>query len=252
MRKTIFALLALAALLISTAQAATTRIYDVTSADGSGSSHSLWFAPPGVPGLGQNFRFDPPYLPTGVGTLVLDDMAETGKLTGNALHPSEVGTGWIIEFNYDKNFPAPYDPPQFKSENGSAPGADIEYWNFSGGTLTGVGLLDGITLGVSLLPADGKFNFQISSSIDGVKPSANNKNTNFGGAHWGKVTNVEINQDICFQSAYCEENFDGLKELRGRQIDINVDLTPVPVPAPLALMLSGIAGMLGFSRRNKS
>ena len=251
MRKTILAMVAIAVLLIGTAQAATTRIYDVTSADGSVASHSLWFAPPGVPGLGQNFRFDPPYLPAGVGTLELDDMAGTGKLTGNALHPSEIGTGWIVDFNYNKNFPAPFDPPNFKSENGSAPGLDIEYWNFAGGTLTGVGLLDGITLGVSLLPANGKYNFQISSSIDGVKPSANNKNTNFGGAHWGQISRVEINNDICMQSKYCTKYKSDLENLEGRQIDINVDLAPIPIPAPLALLLSGLAGLLGFSRRNK-
>ena len=88
MRKIILTLVATAALLGGSAQAAE-RIYSVTSADGSGSMHSLWIQNGIGPMLGSDFRFDPAYVPvsgtypTGHGILTLDDMTAMGSLIGS-------------------------------------------------------------------------------------------------------------------------------------------------------------------------
>lgn len=251
MRKIILTTFAAIALAISSAHAATlTTSYSVTSAVGSGNDHSLWIRNGLGGGIGSDFDFKP----AGLFSLFDDG---TATLTGTVVSQNDMNSGFKLSFNYDNTYPFE-GGPQFKSENGSAAvvGQTI-YRDLESGTLSGFGVLEGLNLAVSRRPANGPYATQIGPS-NGKNIGANNKNKNFGMAHWLTLQiiypepdknsdNVQrlFSDEYEYRCEICER----YAHLNGRQADINVDLNPVPLPAPVLLMLSGLAGLFGFSRR---
>ncbi len=241
----------IAALLLSwgMASAATLdKAYKATSAMGSGnvtSDHSLWIKGGGTPIIGSDFDFAPAadFLTYTDGTATL-----TGKaVSQNVMEPGH-SAGFDVAFSYDSNFGF---TPTFKSENGSAAGADTFYLNLTGGTLLGTGLLKGLNLMVTRMPANGTEATQIGSGTGSVR-GANNKNTNFGMAHWFFVSAITEGENTC-TSTFCD-----LYELAdSRRGDINVDLamvtrtTPIPLPGTGLLILGGM-GALAMARRQKT
>ncbi|MEM6373247.1 MAG: VPLPA-CTERM sorting domain-containing protein [Pseudomonadota bacterium] len=217
------------------AASAATEEYYATSAVGSGSDHSLWIMG-GFGDLGSDFDFDP------AGLFTIDD-TDAGTLTGRAVSQTSgySGTGFDVSFTYGT---APFTPA-FKPENGSAPGADIRYTFLTGGTLTGFGDLLGLTLAVLAKPLTGPEAAQWGSSMDGSTTGPNNKNANFGMAHWFMVDSI----DNACTTSFCATYSGDIADLLGRQGDINVDLTPVPLPAGLPLLAAGIAGFAVLRRR---
>jgi hypothetical protein len=243
MRKTLLALVAIAALSVFSAAhatiAANEMLFTPSSAVGSGSDHSLWIQGGVGAGIGSDFDFIDGGPAQRLFALEMGG-GEQAILVGRVESQDKAGTGFDILFLYDNNYPF-LGGPQFKSENGSAEvlGQTI-FRDLELGIMVGYGMLEGLELSVERRPADGPYATQIGPS-NGMDNGANNKNMNYGMAHWFTMTVEENDCMICKD----------ISDLNGRQGDINVDLTKVPVPAPLALMLSGLAGLLGFSRRSK-
>lgn len=215
-----------------------------SSAIGSGSDHSLWISTGLGNGVGKDFDFEP-----GGAFQIFDD--GTGTLTGNLESQSTAGSGFAIDFIYDSDFSDnTVTTPVFKSENGSVETSDTFYMDMEGGELVGYGLLEGLTLNVSRMPADGRFATQIGSGT-ATENGSNNKNNAFGLANWFFIT---VNgTPTC---AVCSNNptIDSLvASATGIQGDLNLNLTVAPVPLPASgLMLLAAAGGLAGLRRRKS
>ena len=243
MRKTILAMVAMATLSTFSAAhatiAANEMLFTPSSAVGSGADHSLWIRDGVGAGIGSDFDFIDGGPNQRLFALEMGGF-EAAVLKGRVESQDVAGTGFDIFFAYDNDYPF-MGGPQFKSENGSAevPGQTM-FRDLQKGEMIGYGLLDGLVLTVERRPANGPYATQIGPS-NGTNNGANNKNKNYGMAHWFTMT---VEEDDC---VICEK----ITDLNGRQGDINVDLAKVPVPAPLALMLSGLAGLIGFSRRSK-
>ncbi|MEM8631363.1 MAG: VPLPA-CTERM sorting domain-containing protein [Pseudomonadota bacterium] len=233
--KTIAAAVAFSTILPLSAHAA---VFDATSAVGSGADHSLWIKGGIGGGLGSDFDFLP------AGTFDTD----AGTLTGSVFSQSAGfgDTGFDISFTYGP-FPDGFTGPSFKSENGSAPGSDIQYTYVTGGTLTGFGALAGLILGIEAMPLLGPFAVQYGSAPDEFTVGPNNKNSNVGMAHWFGITTIggDCTTD------YCEIYGDDISRLEGRQGDINVDLSAVPLPAGAWLLLSGFGAGALLRRKQK-
>lgn len=217
---------------VNAASAATmTAQYEATNAVGNGANHSLWLAT----SLNGNKSYT--FSPAGVFTLYDDG---TGSLTGTAYANNDAASGFQVSFQYDD----PTFSADFKSENGSAAGADIFYKFLTGGTLTGYGAFQGLNLVVSAMPAydgvdDGDdYAVQIGSS-NGSTEGPNNKNMNFGMAHWMSIL---ADAQTC-SSQFC---FEFGNRVQG---DINVDLKPVPLPASAFLLFGGLAALAAGKRR---
>ena len=206
-----------------------TNSYSVTSAIGSGNDHSLWISGGLGAGIGSDFDFDP----AGLFTLFDDG---TATLSGTVISQDDNSSGFLLSFNYDNTFTF---APSFKSENGSVETMDTIYRDLEGGTLIGFGLLDGLDLTVTRRPSDGPYATQIGPGT-ATNNGANNKNQNFGMAHWLSLIVDSASCSICDTSQ--------IKYLDGQQADINVDLAPVPLPATAMLLLSGLLGLLGLQR----
>ncbi|MEM9473088.1 MAG: hypothetical protein AAGA00_14110, partial [Pseudomonadota bacterium] len=220
-----------------------------TSAVGNGADHSLWIKNGIGGGLGSDFDFSP------AGTFEID-AAGVGGLDGTVLSQSAGfgATGFVVDFEYDLS--AAGFTPTFKSENGSAPGPDIAYTYLTGGTLTGIGALDGLVLTVEAKPLDGTAAVQYGSAPLTTE-GPNNKNQNRGLAHWFSISNVN---NGC-TTTYCGGDgiADAISNLLGRQGDINLDIAldpnqnipGVPIPAALPLLMSalGFFGFMGWRRK---
>ena len=234
--KHIFAAVAIALAAATSASAAViTDKFSVSSAVGSGADHSVWIRNGIGPGIGSDFDFDP----DGMFTMYDDG---TAKLTGSVKSQGALNAGFKVSFDYNNVFS--WGAPVFKSENGSAATSETIYRNLTGGTLLGTGILEGLTLSVTRNPPNGPYATQIGPS-NGVNNGANNKNKNFGMAHWFLI---EVERADC---KYCAKYSDYIKKLDGRQGDVNVDLTPVPVPAAGFLLVGGLALMGGMARRRR-
>lgn len=207
-----------------------TNSYSVTSAVGSGADHSLWISTGLGGGIGSDFDFDP----AGLFTLFDDG---TATLVGTVVSQDDSNSGFRLSFNYDDIFTF---MPSFKSENGSVETMDTFYRDLEGGSLTGFGLLDGLNLSVTRRPADGPYATQIGPGT-ATNNVANNKNQNFGMAHWFTIIVDSATCQIC--------DTDQIVGLNGKQGDINVDLNPVPLPAAAWFLISGTLGLLAFQRR---
>ena len=215
----------------STAHAAmVTDSFFATSAVGSGADHSLWISTGINDDIGSDFDFDP----AGLFTLFDDG---TATLTGTVISQDDNTSGFKLSFNYDNHFDF---VPQFKSENGSVSTPDTFFRDLEGGSLIGFGQLDGLNLSVTRRPADGPYATQIGPGTD-TNNGANNKNQNFGMAHWLTLIVEDKDCDIC--------KYDDFRNLNHKQADINIDLAPVPLPATALFMISGVLGLLGFQRR---
>lgn len=222
---------ALAATFFATSAQAVTAVeaFDVTSAVGSGSDHSVWFSD-GIPS-GKDFDFQP------AGKLVIfDDGSAT--LDGTIVAQSNGNASFVLDFEYDSNLASNVTA---KLENGFSPADDINGWdffNFTGGTLTGGGDLAGFNLDVSQRPVDGKHPLQVGIG-------ANVKVLEMGASHW-----IAFKAASDCTSGFCAEfqNF--------RVGDVNVALTPsssvqtVPVPLAAPMLAFAIAG-LGFAARRR-
>ena len=171
------------------------------------------------------------------------------NLSGTVVSQDNANAGFVIDFDYNKFFVTNGSvafTPTFKSENGSASASDAILRNLIGGTMTGTGILAGLNLSVTRLPANGSDATQVGSSPGTGTRGANNKNDNLGMANWFKIT---VDSSAC--GTFCTTNASEISSLNGRQGDINVDLAPVPLPAGMLLLLTGIAG-LGAARRRKT
>ncbi len=241
--KTLFMAAAMSAFAATSAMAVTlTEQYDATSAVGSGSNHSVWIAP-GISkyhNIGSRFSFNP----AGLFSLYSDG---TATLTGMAESHDKAGSGFKVSFNYDSTF---LQTPTFKSENGSKEVLGETFFrDVEGGTLMGYGILAGLNLAISRLPTDGKYAAQIGPS-DGDNIGANNKNKEFGMAHWFKISVLNNDCKIC---SYWTK-----KKLHGAQGDVNVNLEggpvggQVPLPASGLLLFGGLAGLAGLCRKRRA
>jgi opacity protein-like surface antigen len=216
--------------------------WTATSAVGSGSDHSLWISTGLGNGVGKDFDFVP-----GGAFRMFDD--GTGTLTGNVESQNNAGSGFAVSFDYDSDFSGnTVTNPVFKSENGSVETADTFYMDMEGGSLTGFGLLAGLNLNVSRMPADGRFATQIGSGT-ATENGANNKNNEFGLANWFFIT-----IDGTPTCAICSNNSvlaSLSSKFGGVQGDINLNLTPSPVPLPASglLLLAAAGGLTGLRRR---
>ena len=100
----------------------------------------------------------------------------------------------------------------------------FEYFTYNTAKLTGLDMLAGLVLDLTVAPADGKYPPQVGYG-------ANNKDIDeFGGSTWFLWTSTGSNS--------------ALKNANG-QGDINIELTPIPIPAALPLLAGGL-GLMGF------
>lgn len=112
--------------------------------------------------------------------------------------------------------------------------AHFEYFTYGAATLTGLNMLSGLTLALSIAPSDGSLPPQMGYG-------ANNKDLNEFGLstwfHWNITSNTT-----------------GSHFKNYGQGDINLELTPVPVPAALPLLASALAGfgLFGWRRRRRA
>lgn len=247
MRNKLTTLLTAASLVVGASAASAASVvnsWTATSAVGSGSDHSLWISTGLGNGIGKDFDF----VPGGAFNLFDDG---TGTLTGNVESQNNAGSGFAVSYNYDSDFSGnTVTTPVFKSENGSVATSDTFYMDLEGGTLTGFGLLEGLNLSVSRMPADGRFATQIGSGT-ATQNGANNKNNEFGLANWFFIT-----VDGAASCVICSNNStiaNLVNSVNGIQGDLNLNLTPSPVPLPASgLMLLAAAGGLAGLRRRKS
>lgn len=231
---------ALVAAVASTAKATTvTESYAVTSAVGSGSDHGLWLKKGVKKVSGRDFDFEP-----GATLTFFDD--GTGELTGRVVSQNNPNAFFDVAFNYDQDFAK---TPKPKKENGFSPANDPNGWqfhNFSGGSLTGGGALDGLVLDVTQRPKSGKHPLQLGQG-------ANGKNSKLGASQWfyaKQALSGACTSDLCrlFKSA--------------QQGDVNIDLmlgppigstVAVPLPGALPMFTSALAllglGYVGRTRR---
>ena len=216
--------------------------WTATSAIGAGADHSLWISTGIGAGIGTDFDFV-----AGGAFKIFDD--GTGTLTGQVESQDSAGSGFAVSFDYDSDFSGnTVTNPVFKSEHGSVETSDTFYMDMEGGSLTGFGLLAGLNLNVSRMPADGRFATQIGSGT-ATENGANNKNNEFGMANWFFVT-----IDGTPTCAVCSNN-SALTSIAstagGVQGDVNINLTPSPVPLPASglLLLAAAGGLTGLRRR---
>jgi hypothetical protein len=233
--KTMFAAAAIAVIASTAAQAATEQ-FNATSAVGSGADHSLWISGGIAGGLGSDFDFDP------AGLFTIDEN-DVGSLTGRVVSQSAgfSDTGFEVNFTYVQ----PAFAPQFKSENSSAGAADLRFTYLEGGTLTGFGQLQDVILNVVAKPQNDTYAAQWGSAPDDLTVGPNNKNSNFGMAHWFTIDSIG---GMCFTD-FCDQYRSSIRGLVGTQGDINVDLAPIPLPAGGVLLLTGLAAAAGLRRR---
>ena len=231
---------ALAAAMASTAGAATvTDSYTVTSAVGSNSDHSLWLKK-GVKNVaGRDFDFEP-----GATLSLFDD--GTGALAGRIVAQNNANAFFDVAFDYDDDFAR---TPKPKKENGFSPSDDPngwEFFNFSGGRLTGGGDLVGLVLDVSQRPKNGKHPLQLGIG-------ANGKNGSLGASQWfyaKRAMNGACTSELCHLFKWAQKG------------DVNIDLlksptissvVSVPLPGALPMLTSALAllglGYVGRSRR---
>ncbi len=238
--KTMLLAAAVATAAAGTSMAATlTHQYDVTSAVGSGSDHSIWIKS-GIGSIGSDFDFKP------AGQFSMYDNG-TATLTGSVESQNTAGSGFKVSFNYDSKFKF---TPQFKSENGSkaVPGQTF-FRDLQSGTLTGYGALAGLVMKVSRMPNKGPYATQIGPS-NGVNNGANNKNKNYGMAHWFDMRVLKNNCKVCTKAT--------ARALNKSQGDVNVDLEggpiggQIPLPASGLLLVGGLAGLAGLRRKRRS
>lgn len=228
--RTTLAALALTTVVAPAAQAVTvTEIYNVSSAVGSNSDHSLWLKK-GVKNVaGRDFDFL-----AGAQLKFFSD--GSGELAGRVVSQNNANAFFDVAITYDQDFDRTPEP---KRENGFSPANDPDGWDFfsfAGGSLTGGGDLAGLVLEMTQRPKNGKHPLQVGNG-------ANGKNSNLGAAQWFYVKqamNGACLSDLCklFKTA--------------QKGDVNIDLTPafgpvtsVPLPGALPMMTSGLA-LLGF------
>ena len=228
------------AILLSVGQSASaasmTAMYEVSSAVGSGSDHSLWFSEGLQPDntmsnhIGKDFDFL-----SGATMKMFDD--GTARVEGEVVSQDHNNAGFMVDYQFGSVASLPFTP-EWKESNGSKPGADAQLMDLVGGTLTGTGVLAGLNLSVTRMPVNGPYVTQIGTGIDASTPGGNIKNADLGMAVWF-FTHI--------QSATCVVCTTALQSnLAGENGDMNVNLRVLPVVAPVPVPASGLLGLAGL------
>lgn len=206
-------------------------------------NHAIWLPffenVPHSPLFGNSEGSDFDFMPDGVFEVRADGSA---TLSGNIV--SQVDSNYTLDVIFE--FVGLAGPgsggPKRELRNcaygGSCGDIDPSTWDYfqmTGGTLTGTGFLDGIVFSASERPDNSVFPLQMGEG-------ANNKNGNLGLSAWfylaliGDCTN-KLCDDIASMS------------LVG---DINVDILETPLPAGFALFGTGLAGLIAARRRKRA
>ncbi|MEL7488126.1 MAG: VPLPA-CTERM sorting domain-containing protein [Pseudomonadota bacterium] len=242
--------LSLAAGLVAATGVASAATFSATSAvsdpnlHGGNSDHSVWLpffeSVAGTPLTGNSNGSDFDFSPEGFLTINPDG---TGQLVGTIV--SQVDPRFAFDVVIDflgLSGPGSGGPKKELRAcayagtcSGGAPAVDTDSWDYfslTGGTLTGLEALAGITFDVSERPRNNVHPMQIG---DG----ANNKNGQFGLSVWFYLTVSGMCDNVL-----CDEIL-AQNSLRG---DFNLNLTETPLPAGVLLFLTGLAGV-GAARR---
>lgn len=207
--------------------------YNVESINTGSNLHTFWL-PNLISGQSNYWQFD-----ANGGSF--NHSGANATLNGTIVNNSDAMKQFDVDITF--NFSHKGNPgPGPKCEFGGAAcasakyvsqSAQFEYFTYATATLTGLNMLSGLTLALTVAPVDGSLPPQLGYG-------ANNKDIDeFGFSSWFKW-NVASNTT-------------GTKYGNG-QGDINIELTPVPVPAALPLLGSVIAGFgfFGWLRRRRS
>jgi len=208
---------------------------------GSNNDHSIWLPffenIAGTPLAGNSNGSDFDFEPDGIFT----QAHGIATLTGTIRSQVDPTFAFNVTYNFEASSGPGSNGPKLElfqsayiNNGGPIDPYTWQFFDFSGGSFTGLGSLAGLNLDVLERPAGGLYPLQFGEG-------ANGKNGNLGAAVWfSLVTGSDCTNDLCNDLAG--------QTLRG---DVNVDLSPVPVPGAFLLMASGLAGF-GFSRRKKT
>lgn len=220
--------------------------YDASSAIGRGADHSGWMPffenMAGTPLDERRNGSDFDFLPNGTLTVRSDD---TARLTGMLISQVDPTYKFMVSVDFMRRAGPGSGGPKQELPNSSyaANGGPIDpstwnYFDLTGGSLTGMGSFAGLDLNLEERPRNSVFPMQMGEG-------ANGKNHNLGLAVWFFATAA----DSCDGHDLCE-NF--AQRYFGGDFNLNLSPNAVPLPAGAVLFLTGVAGVAGMRGRAKA
>jgi len=216
------AILAAGLMAVGTAASATTVTpndkYHASSVKTGGNFHTFWFV--GLLGGSRYWQF------TDGGTMIVDD--NSAQLKGTIQQNGNAGNKLDVDISFAYKQTGTGNGVVGKC-GGGCPAANVNTWDyFSYDTVSMTGtagsLLDGMSIDLTMKPANGKMPPQMGDY-------ANDKNAGLGFSSW----------------YYWTSNFNGATKTGYG--DINVNLVAAPLPAGMLLLLSGLGGLAFLRRR---
>lgn len=215
-------------------------IYGVESVNTGPNLHTFWL-PNFIEGASNYWQFD-----SNGGLFVYDN--DTARLTGTIVNNSDATKKFSVDVTFDE-IPASKGARTPKCELGGACGSVqyqdqanfFEYFTYDEATLTGLDMLSGVTLLLTMAPEDGRYPPQLGYG-------ANNKDIDeFGLSTWFFWELVMEQQAL----GVAYDGYGSPYKAYG-QGDINIELTAVPLPASLAMLIGALGGLGFLGRRRKA